>query len=109
MAGKGQEAKKYQAEDEEHIKNVDSKNALENYAYNIRNKIKDEKIASMLTEADIKKIEDAIDGAIQWLDRNQLAKFDEFDDKKKELESIFNSIIAEMYQGTGGKEDKRRK
>ncbi|KAF4386984.1 hypothetical protein G4B88_024556 [Cannabis sativa] len=102
MAGKGQEAKKYQAEDEEHIKNVDSKNALENYAYNIRNKIKDEKIASMLTEADIKKIEDAIDGAIQWLDRNQLAKFEEFDDKKKELESIFNSIIAEMYQGTGG-------
>ncbi|XP_060970657.1 heat shock cognate 70 kDa protein 2-like isoform X2 [Cannabis sativa] len=97
-----QEAEKYKAEDEEHRKKVDSKNALENYTYNMRNAIKDEKIASKLTEADKNKIEDAIDGAIQWLDRNQLAKFDEFDDKKKELESIFNSIIAEMYQGTGG-------
>ena len=96
-----QEAEKYKAEDEEHKKKVDAKNALENYAYNMRNTIKDDKIASKLSADDKKKIEDAIDGAINWLDSNQLAEADEFEDKMKELESICNPIIAKMYQGAG--------
>ncbi|CAM0872519.1 unnamed protein product [Alopecurus aequalis] len=96
-----QEAEKYKAEDEEHKKKVDSKNALENYAYNMRNTIKDDKIASKLPEADKNKIEEAIDGAISWLDNNQLAEADEFDDKMKELEGICNPVIAKMYQGAG--------
>ncbi|KAI4322152.1 hypothetical protein L6164_021872 [Bauhinia variegata] len=62
------EAEKYNAEDKKHKKQVEAKNTFENYVYNIRNTIKDEKIA------DKKKIEDAIDQAIQWLDGNQPAK-----------------------------------
>uniref|UniRef100_A0A6N2NJ17 Uncharacterized protein n=1 Tax=Salix viminalis TaxID=40686 RepID=A0A6N2NJ17_SALVM len=96
-----QEAEKYKSEDEEHKKKVESKNSLENYAYNMRNTIKDEKISSKLAADDKKKIEDAIDNAIQWLDSNQLAEADEFEDKMKELESICNPIIAKMYQGAG--------
>ncbi|KAG5222542.1 heat shock protein [Salix suchowensis] len=78
-----QEAEKYKSEDEEHKK-------------------KDDKISSKLGADDKKKIEDAIDEAIQWLDTNQLAEADEFDDKMKELESLCNPIIAKMYQGAGG-------
>ncbi|KAJ6350235.1 hypothetical protein OIU78_006409 [Salix suchowensis] len=96
-----QEAEKYKSEDEEHKKKVESKNSLENYAYNMRNTVKDEKISSKLGADDKKKIEDAIDQAIQWLDSNQLAEADEFEDKMKELESICNPIIAKMYQGAG--------
>ncbi|KMZ75128.1 70 kDa heat shock protein [Zostera marina] len=97
-----QEAEKYKSEDEEHKKKVEAKNALENYAYNMRNTIKDEKISSKLDADDKKKIEDSIDQAIQWLDNNQLAETDEFEDKMKELETICNPIIAKMYQGEGG-------
>ncbi|KAL7229683.1 hypothetical protein ACSBR2_008233 [Camellia fascicularis] len=75
-----QEAEKYKSEDEEHKKKVETKNALENYAYNMRNTIKDEKISTKLPPADKKKIEDAIDQAIHWLDANQLAEADEFED-----------------------------
>ncbi|KAJ8431144.1 hypothetical protein Cgig2_026741 [Carnegiea gigantea] len=89
------------AEDEEHKKKVDAKNALENYVYNMRNTVRDEKIGAKLVEDDKKKIEDAIDNTIQWLDGNQLAEADEFEDKMKELESICNPIIAKMYQGAG--------
>ena len=96
-----QEAERYKAEDEEVKKKVDAKNALENYAYNMRNTIKDDKIASKLPAEDKKKIEDAVDGAISWLDSNQLAEADEFEDKMKELEGICNPIIAKMYQGAG--------
>ena len=96
-----QEAERYKAEDEEHKKKIEAKNALENYAYNMRNTINDEKISSKLSADEKKKIEDAIDQAIQWLDGNQLAEADEFEDKMKELESICNPIIAKMYQGAG--------
>ena len=41
-----QEAEKYKAEDEDARKRIDAKNALENYAFNMRNTIKDEKVCS---------------------------------------------------------------
>ncbi|CAI9094747.1 OLC1v1030534C1 [Oldenlandia corymbosa var. corymbosa] len=97
-----EEAAKYKSEDEEHKKKVEAKNALENYAYNMRNTVKDDKIGSKLDPADKKKIEDAIESSIQWVEGNQLAETDEFEDKMKELESICNPIIANMYQGVGG-------
>jgi len=46
-----------------------------------------------------RRIEDAVDSAISWLDSNQLAEVDEFEDKMKELEGVCNPIIAKMYQG----------
>lgn len=104
-----QEAEKYKTEDEDHKKKVEAKNALENYAYNMRNTIRDEKIGEKLAADDKKKIEDSIEAAIEWLEGNQLAECDEFEDKMKELESICNPIIAKMYQGgpagAGGMDD----
>jgi heat shock 70kDa protein 1/2/6/8 len=96
------DADKYKAEDEDVRKKVDAKNALENYAYNMRNTIKDEKIGEKLGAADKKKIEDAVEEVIKWLDSNQLAEVDEFEDKMKELEGICNPIISKMYQGGAG-------
>ncbi|KAK3411143.1 heat shock 70 kDa protein [Eucalyptus grandis] len=97
-----QEAEKYKAEDEGVKKKVEAKNALENYAYNMRNTVRDDKFAGKLDPADKQKIEKAIDEAIEWLDRNQLAEVDELEDKLKELEGLCNPIIAKMYQGGPG-------
>ncbi|GKC77528.1 heat shock cognate 70 kDa protein 2 [Tanacetum coccineum] len=97
-----QEVEKYKVEDEEYKKKVEAKNALENYAYNMRNTIKDEKISSKLPADDKRKVEDAVEEAIKWLDGNQLAEVEEFEDKMKELEGVCNPIIAKMYQGGAG-------
>ncbi|PHU16081.1 Heat shock cognate 70 kDa protein 1 [Capsicum chinense] len=97
-----QEAEKYKTEDEEHTKKVEAKNALDNYTYNMRNTLKDDKIASKLSTDDKTKVEDAIEQALQWLDGNQLAEADEFEGKMKEIERLCNPIIARMYQGAGG-------
>ncbi|KAL6867474.1 hypothetical protein ACP4OV_015498 [Aristida adscensionis] len=94
-----QEAEKYKAEDEQVRRRVDARNALENYAYNMRNTVRDEKAASKLPAEDKKKVEDSVEDAIKWLDGNQLA---EIEDKRKELESICNPIISKMYQGGAG-------
>ncbi|KAK3234795.1 hypothetical protein CYMTET_54959 [Cymbomonas tetramitiformis] len=97
-----QEAEKYKSEDEEHKKKIEAKNALENYAYNMRNTLNDEKVAGNLDAADKEKITKEIDAAIEWLDANQLGEVDEFQDKLKELEGICNPIMAKMYQAGGG-------
>ncbi|XP_042507324.1 heat shock 70 kDa protein-like [Macadamia integrifolia] len=97
------DAERYKSEDEEVKRKVDAKNSLENYAYNMRNTIKDEKISGKLDRADKQKIEKAINEAIEWLDGNQLAEVEELEDKLKELEGLCNPIIAKMYQeGVGG-------
>jgi heat shock protein 1/8 len=95
------EAEKYKAEDEDVKKKVEAKNSLENYAYNMRNSVRDDKIAGKLDPADKEKIEKAVNDAIEWLERNQLAEVDELEDKLKELEGLCGPIIAKMYQGGG--------
>ncbi|XP_030546973.1 heat shock 70 kDa protein-like [Rhodamnia argentea] len=93
------EADQYKAEDEEAKHKIEAKNSLENYAYNMRSTIRDEKIAGKLSPEDKEKIEKAVHEVIEWLDRNQLAKVDEFQDKLKELEALCGPIISKIYQG----------
>jgi heat shock protein 1/8 len=97
-----QDAEKYKSEDEEVKKKVEAKNGLENYTYNLRNTITDDKIAGQLSSEDKQKIEKTVNETIAWLDSNQLAEVDEFVHKQKEMESICNPIISRMYQGSGG-------
>merc|ERR1712003_230770 len=96
------EAEKYKDEDEKHREKIESKNALENYAYNMKNTISDEKVADKIDAEDKKKIETAIEETINWLDNNQLAEIDEFEDKQKELEGVCNPIVSKLYQAAGG-------
>ncbi|CAA7047282.1 unnamed protein product [Microthlaspi erraticum] len=91
-----QDAERYKYEDEEHKKKVDAKNALENYAYKMRNTIRDVNLGDLLAAEDKKKIEDLFEDTIQWLDANQSAEVYEFEDKMKELESVWNPIISNM-------------
>lgn len=97
-----QEAEKYKAEDEKVKKKVEAKNSLENYAYNMRNTIRDEKFAGKLDPADKENMEKAVNETTEWLDRNQLAEVDELEHRLKELEGLCNPIIAKMYQGGAG-------
>ncbi|KAL4576331.1 hypothetical protein LXL04_012423 [Taraxacum kok-saghyz] len=96
------EAERYKAEDEEHKRKVEAKNELENYAYNMRNTIKDGEIGGKIGAEERKKVEEAVEEAVKWLDSNQLAEVEELEDKLKELEGVCNPIIAKMYQGGGG-------
>lgn len=96
------EAEKYKTDDEVAKSRVEAKNALENYAYTMRNTIRDEKIASKLDPADKTKIEKAVEDTIKWLDSNQTAEKDEFEYKRKEIEDICNPIFTKMYQQAGG-------
>merc|ERR1712062_590104 len=97
-----QEAEKYKDEDESNKAKVEAKNGLENYCYTMKNTLTEEKLKEKFEEADKKKIEEAVEEALAWLDKNQLAEKDEFEAKQKALEAIVNPIMMKVYQAAGG-------
>ncbi|KAJ1107898.1 hypothetical protein NDU88_005285 [Pleurodeles waltl] len=95
------EAEKYKSEDEANRDRVTAKNALESYAYQIKQTMEDEKLRSKLSEQDKSKVLSKCQEVVNWLDKNQMAEKEEFEHKQKELEQICNPIITKLYQGGG--------
>lgn len=96
------EAEKYKEEDTREAERVTAKNALESYAYSLRNTLSDEKVGGKLDSGDKSTLTSAIDSAVEWLDNNTTATKDEFDAKQKELEGVANPIMMKFYQSQGG-------
>merc|ERR1711918_12201 len=91
-----QEAEKYRAEDEQNKLKIEAKNGLENYCFSLRNSLSEEKLKDKFEGDDKEKIEKAVQEALDWLDKNQLAEKDEFEAKQKELEGIVNPIMMKV-------------
>jgi len=95
------EAEKFKAEDDEHKGKVESKNGLENYCFQMRNSLEEEKLKDKFEAGDKEKIEEAVKEALDWLEKNQMAEKDEFDAKQKEVEAVANPIMMKVYQASG--------
>jgi len=96
------DAEKFKAEDDKQKDRISAKNGLESYCFNMKTTLEDDKVKDKISEDDMKTIMDKCDEAIKWLDANQLAEVEEFNDKQKEVEGVCNPIITKLYQGAGG-------
>lgn len=94
-----QEAERYKAEDEANRARVEAKNSLENYVFQIKNSINDEKLAGKVPESEKKKVLDAVNDTQRWLDSNQKAEKEEYEEKQKELEKIVLPILQNLSGG----------
>merc|ERR1711874_69547 len=74
------DAETFKAEDEKQKERISAKNNLEAYCFNMKTTIEDEKVKDKIGEDDKKKIVDKCDEMIKWLDANQLAEVEEFND-----------------------------
>eukprot|EP01012_Entosiphon_sulcatum_P005731 TRINITY_DN125_c0_g2_i2.p1 TRINITY_DN125_c0_g2~~TRINITY_DN125_c0_g2_i2.p1 ORF type:complete len:670 (-),score=197.03 TRINITY_DN125_c0_g2_i2:55-2019(-) len=99
------DAKKYENDDKKQRERIEAKNGLENYAYSMKNTISDDKVAGKLDASDKQSLQNAVEEAIHWLERNQTAEKEEFEAKQKELEAVCTPIITKMYQASGGAPD----
>jgi len=96
------DAEKFKDEDNKQKDRISAKNGLESYCFNMKTTIDDEKMADKISADDKKVIADKCDDAIKWLDANQLAEVEEFQEKQKEVEAVCNPIITKLYQSAGG-------
>ncbi|XP_047963273.1 heat shock 70 kDa protein 18-like [Salvia hispanica] len=87
------DATKYKEEDEEFREKVKARSNLEDYAYKTRNAIRS---AAKLESKHKQKMEDAFESFKKWLESNKHAEVADYENMMKELETVFNTIIAEM-------------
>ena len=89
------EAEKFADDDKRNKGRVDAKVELENYIYNMKSTLGKDTVK--LAEADKKKMLDAMDDGLRWLESNQTATKDEFEDQLKTLTGIMEPFVKGMY------------
>mmetsp|Transcript_11244 Transcript_11244/g.25503 ORF Transcript_11244/g.25503 Transcript_11244/m.25503 type:complete len:127 (+) Transcript_11244:1609-1989(+) len=97
-----EEAEKYKNEDEKTRLKIEAKNNLENYAYNIRNTIRDDKLKDKIDENDKKLLEDKIKEILEYVENNEDLEKENYEEKEKELKNLSNPIISKIYQQNNG-------
>jgi len=96
------DAEKYKDEDDKLKERVSAKNGLEGYCFNMKQTLDEPSLKDKISEGDRKKISEACDEALKWLEANQLAEKEEFEHRQKELESICKPVITKLYESAGG-------
>merc|ERR1712070_914096 len=85
------------AEDKKHLAKVNAKNGLEGYCYSLKNTLTDPKVVDKISAGDKESLRAKIDEVIAWVDSNEHAEVDEFEDQKRELEGVANPIMTKIY------------
>ena len=90
------DADRFRAQDEITRKKVEGKNALENYCFQMKRSVEEEKLAAHFTDEDKKTIEDCAAEGLQFCESDP-DNAEAFEKKQKELEARFNPIMMRVY------------
>jgi len=98
------EAEEFAEEDKKVREKIEARNALENYVYSMKNTLSDSDkgVADKIGEDDKDTIEKALEEANEWLDDNQEAEKEDFEEKLKEVQEVCSPIISKVYKESGG-------
>lgn len=97
-------AEQFKEEDEKKKANIDAKNSLENYLYNLKGSVlKEPESADQKSPAfdEVKQeAEPIVTEALKWLEDNESASTEEYNAKKKEVEDKMSPLMTKLY-GSG--------
>merc|ERR1711899_45758 len=96
------DAERFKGEDDKQKERIAAKNGLESFIFNLKSSLDNQEIKSKLSTEELSRAQTALDEALKWMDANQLAEKEEFEDKQKEVEAVCNPIITKLYQSAGG-------
>lgn len=91
-----QEAEQFAAEDKIRMERIEKRNELESYLYNARNSLREDKVKDTLGE-DAKRGEDILQGHLTWLEANQEAEKEEYEQRLKSVEEEVRPILMKLY------------
>merc|ERR1712183_1107613 len=93
-----QDAEQFKEEDEKTRKKVNAKNGLENYCFQVKNTLNDEKMQDKFSEEEKQSIEAVVRDGLQFLESRTDAEAADYEAKQKEVEAKFNPIMQRIYQ-----------
>ncbi|CAF3762763.1 unnamed protein product [Rotaria sp. Silwood1] len=76
---------------------IEPRNSLESYCFNIKRSINDDKISSKLSTDNKTKINETIESTLKWIETNRLVEKDEFEHNLKEMEKICSPIMEKLH------------
>ena len=91
------EADKFKEEDKKEGERIDSKNNLESYVYQVKSSIEDDKLKEKIGKDNLKNIKESVDDIIKWFDEDNNYEKEDYDNKMKELQNLFNPLMSKMY------------
>merc|ERR1712050_674124 len=91
------EAERYKGEDDQQRERIAAKNGLESYCFNMKSSIENEQVKKNLSSEELSTIQSSLEAALKWLDSNQLAEKEEFEDKQKEVEQVWRPLASKVY------------
>jgi L1 cell adhesion molecule like protein len=98
-------AEEFKEEDEKRRENIETKNGLENYLYNLKNSVLKEPDSADQKSPNFdevkKEVEPIITDALKWLDEHDKEETQVYKDKQKDLEEKINPLMMKLY-GTAG-------
>ena len=92
------DAEKFKEDDTKQREKVEARNALDNYIFSVKQSLNDEKLKDKFTEEDKTTIEEKIKEVQEWYDDHLESSKEEFEEKQKELESVFSPVMMKVYQ-----------
>lgn len=96
------DAEAHKADDAALMEKIKAKNSLENFAYSVRNTLTEPQLKDLIQENEKKEIEEAVQAAISWLEQNQHAEKEEYEEQENKLKAVYNPIITRVSQAAGG-------
>merc|ERR1712060_273642 len=98
------EAAEFEEEDKKVREKIEARNALENYVYSMKNTLSDPEkgVADKISDDDKDTVEKALEEVNEWLDDNQEAEKEDFEEKLKEVQDACSPIISKVYRESGG-------
>ncbi len=91
-----EDAEKFKEEDEKIKSIIESRNNYENLLYQFKSTLNDEKIASLIDENVKTEFTEYIEESTKWLDSNQQASKEEYDEKSKELQEKMKPLQEKL-------------
>lgn len=91
------DAEKYKEEDAVNSKKIEERNNFENYVFGIKSTLDNAELKEKFTNEQREQLEKLVEDNQKWLDENTDSDAEIYENKRKELEQIYNPIIQGIY------------
>lgn len=96
------EAEKYKEEDQKNRDKIEARNKLEGFLYNLKSSVMNNNdVVSKLSDEDKTKLDECVQEGLKWLEENETASKEAYDEKFEQVSAVTNPIISKMYSQTG--------
>lgn len=90
-------AEQFKEEDEKLKENIEAKNGLENYLYNLKNSMVKKDNSPPIFDEVKKELDPMIEEGIKWIEDNTKESTETYKEKQKEYETKVNPIMQKLY------------